>query len=90
MVLICFVLVECFFIQHVHFSKLEDEESIRYLLDNRPDMHLVDIVSYEGFAKGFISSDEDLKDNMDKCVRIFPHKMSGEGHFVVSFKKRQS
>ena len=69
------------------FSKLEDEESIRYLLDNRPDMHLVDIVSYEGFAKGFISSDEDLKDNMDKCVRIFPHKMSGEGHFVALLKK---
>ena len=50
-------------------------------------LRLVDIVSYEGFAKGFISSDEDLKDNMDKCVRIFPHKMSGEGHFVALLKK---
>ena len=69
------------------FSKLEDEDSVIHLLTNRPDMHLVDIVSHEGFAKGFISSDEDLKDNMDKCVRIFPHKMSGEGHFVALLKK---
>ena len=69
------------------FSKLEDEESIRHLLDNRPDMHLVDIVPYEGFSKGFVETDEDAKDNMDKCVRIFPHKMQGEGHFVALLKK---
>ena len=24
---------------------------------------------------------------MDKCVRIFPHKMQGEGHFVALLKK---
>ena len=69
------------------FSKLEDEESIRHLLDNRPDMHLVDIVPYEGFSKGFVETDEDAKDNLDKCVRIFPHKMQGEGHFVALLKK---
>ena len=69
------------------FSKLEDEESIRHLLDNRPDMHLVDIVPYEGFSKGFVETDEDAKDNMDKCVRIFPHKMKGEGHYLALVQK---
>lgn len=69
------------------FSKTEDEDSIRHLLKNRPDMKLVDIVPYEGFSKGFVADEEDIKNNMDKCVRIFPHKMQGEGHFVALLKK---
>ena len=69
------------------FSSLEDEESIKYLLDNCPDMKLVDIKPYEGFTKGFTDIDNDNKYNLDKCVRIFPHKMHGEGHFVALLKK---
>lgn len=69
------------------FSIKEDEESIRYLLKERPDMHLVDIKSYEGFAKGFELTPEDTLNKMDKCVRIFPHKMKGEGHFVALLQK---
>ena len=41
------------------FSSLEDEESIKYLLDNCPDMKLVDIKPYEGFTKGFTDIDND-------------------------------
>lgn len=69
------------------FSSLEDEESIKYLLDNCPDMKLVDIKPYEGFTKGFTDNDNDNKYNLDKCVRIFPHKMHGEGHFVALLKR---
>lgn len=69
------------------FSSLEDEESIKYLLDNCPDMKLVDIKPYEGFTKGFTDIDNNNKYNLDKCVRIFPHKMHGEGHFVALLKK---
>ena len=32
------------------FSKLEDEETIRHLLRERPEMHLIPIPSYEGFC----------------------------------------
>lgn len=62
------------------FSKFEDEESIKYLLENRPDMELVSASDYEGFSQGF--------DGMDKCIRIFPHKMKGEGHFLTLLKKK--
>lgn len=69
------------------FSKLEDEESIRHLLRNRPEMHLIDIKPYSGFAHGYVDSSEDKEMNIDKTVRIFPHKMQGEGHFLALLEK---
>lgn len=61
------------------FSKLEDELTIKHLIENRPCMSLVETKWYEGFTKGY--------DGFDKCVRIFPHKMDGEGHFMALLKK---
>ena len=66
------------------FSKLEDEDSVIHLLTNRPDMRLIDIKPYEGFSHGF---DTDEGYHLEKAVRIFPHKMPGEGHFVALFEK---
>lgn len=69
------------------FSKLEDEESIRHLLRNRPEMHLIDIPEYEGYSHGYVESAEDEAFHMEKTVRIFPHHMQGEGHFVALLEK---
>ena len=70
------------------FSKLEDEETVRHLLINRPDMHLIDIKHYDGFSSGFTYDDELKNMHLEKTVRIFPHKMEGEGHFVALFEKK--
>lgn len=69
------------------FSKLEDEESIKFLINNRPDMKLIDVKDYEGFSHGFEDDEEAKEMHMSKAVRIFPHKMRGEGHFVVLLQK---
>lgn len=69
------------------FSKLEDEETIRHLLRERPEMHLIPISSYEGFCPGIIENEEDTAMQIEKCVRIFPHKMQGEGHFLALLEK---
>ena len=61
------------------FSKYEDEETIGYLLKNRPEMNVVKASDYEGFSHGF--------DGMEECIRIFPHKMKGEGHFLTLLQK---
>ncbi|MGN0161583.1 MAG: RsmF rRNA methyltransferase first C-terminal domain-containing protein [Lachnospiraceae bacterium] len=63
------------------FSKYEDEETIAHLLKERPQMELVSMQGYEGFAGGF--------DGYDECVRIFPHKMQGEGHFLALLHKSE-
>lgn len=69
------------------FSKLEDEESIRHLLRNRKEMHLIDIPEYEGFSQGYVENDEDREFHMEKTVRIFPHHMQAEGHFLALLEK---
>lgn len=69
------------------FSRIEDEETVRWLLENRSDMRLTDIKPYEGFSEGYVYDDETAKMHMEKTVRIFPHKMAGEGHFVALFEK---
>ncbi len=70
------------------FSKLEDEETIMHLLNNRDDFELVDIKPYEGFSHGFEISSEAKDKNINKTVRIFPHKMRGEGHYVALLRKK--
>lgn len=61
------------------FSPLENEGTVEYLLDREPNLSLTDIKPYEGFASGIRG--------VDKAVRIFPHKMEGEGHFLALFQK---
>lgn len=64
------------------FSKHEDEDSIKYLIENRPEMELIEpSFWYEGFGHGL--------DGMDKCIRIWPHKMDGEGHFIAMLRKSE-
>jgi len=62
------------------FSKAENEEVIKYLLEQEPSLELITVLPYEGFVKGV--------DGLEKCVRIFPHNMEGEGHFMALLKKK--
>ena len=68
------------------FAPAEDEEVISWLLEQRPDLSLISMENYEGFSSGnpaWGNGNPELK----KCVRIFPHKMAGEGHFLALLKK---
>lgn len=64
------------------FDENEDESNIAYFLNNHPDMSLIEISGYEGFSKGI--------NGLDKCVRIYPHKVNGEGHFLALMQKAGS
>lgn len=68
------------------FSALEDECSIAYLLAERPDFEVIPMKGYEGFGKG-IPEAADGDEQLENCVRIWPHKMAGEGHFAALLKK---
>lgn len=68
------------------FSDLENEGSIDDFLKHHPDFHLADIPWYEGFCPGkpeLVESDFPL----EKCVRLFPHKIDGEGHFLALLRR---
>lgn len=63
------------------FSESENEEVIAYALEHCPELELVEIEPYQGFEAGRCS--------LDKCIRIFPHKMDGEGHFTALLHKQE-
>ena len=69
------------------FSPEENEQTIEYLLQEYPQFEICEMEEYEGFAQGMpevsLTGDERLK----KTVRIFPHRMKGEGHFLALLKK---
>lgn len=71
------------------FSPLENEKTITHLLKERPDMEVVPMEDYEGFAEGLTSYRDEVFDESCKlCRRIWPHKMSGEGHFMALLHKK--
>lgn len=74
------------------FAPCEDEEVVAYLLSERPDMELIEMPGYEGFSAGrpkFAGAAAAFdSEELRKCVRIFPHKMDGEGHFLALFRKK--
>ena len=59
------------------FNTKEDEEVVRYALENNKDVRLVPIKKYDGFKDGI--------DNIG--VKLFPHRIKGEGHFVCLLQK---
>lgn len=62
------------------FSTEENEENILRLLERHPELSPVPIEPYyEGFAPGRMG--------LSGTVRIFPHRMRGEGHFLALLRK---
>ena len=71
------------------FSPEENEGTVKFMLDLDPDLEVVDIPNrYEGFAPGRPELIEDGIEDLKKCVRIWPHKMNGEGHFIALLRKK--
>lgn len=66
------------FIPHVLF-KNGNEDNIRDFLDRHSDFELVKIFDYEGFVRAY---------GMNDAVRLFPHHLKGEGHFVALLHKK--
>lgn len=62
------------------FSVEEDEGAVDWILAEEPDMELVPLALWEGARPG-----ADKK----PVIRLFPHRIRGEGHFVAKLKKRQ-
>lgn len=60
------------------FDEEENEGTIRYLLERFPDMKLLELPQGEGFSRGI---------GLPQCVRLFPHRIQGEGHFIALLQK---
>ena len=61
------------------FAKMEDEDTIQWLLSRDPEMELVPIPLWEGACSGVDQS---------PVLRLFPHRIEGEGHFAALLRKK--
>ncbi len=80
------------------FSPEENEGTISYLMEQFPEFQVINAIpevntqeemglSFEGFDFGkpkWVDGKEELK----HCIRLWPHKINGEGHFIALLHKR--
>ncbi len=74
------------------FSPEEDEAVIAQFLREFPQFALIDPPRFAGFGAGRPSwVDPSLaNENLQKCVRLWPHQFPGEGHFVAVMQQIDS
>lgn len=67
------------------FAPEEDEQNVAWLLDEYPELRMEKITKYPGMDDGrpeWANNNPELK----KAVRLFPHHIKGEGHFIAKLK----
>ncbi len=71
------------------FSPEENEGTIARFLESHPDFRLVRVKMYPGFAPGRPewTSGGGADGELEKTVRLWPHRLEGEGHFLALLEK---
>ena len=69
------------------FDERENEQVVEHLLKTCPQFQIEEIEGYEGFCPGMPEMTESRDEAFARTVRIFPHKMKGEGHYVALLRK---
>ena len=74
------------------FSVEEDEGTLKWLLEEYPDMEVLETadITAPGF-EGFAHARPELADGPGEiagALRLYPHRIKGEGHFVALLKKK--
>lgn len=62
------------------FSRTENEEVILEVLEKHREMELIPVAKFEGACDGI---------GLSGCIRLFPHKIRGEGHFLAMLRKKE-
>ena len=71
------------------FAPEEDEQNIAWILDQYPTMTMQEVKKYPGMDDGrpdWANGNPELT----KAVRLFPHHIKGEGHFIAKLRYGQS
>lgn len=60
------------------FDSDEDEGTIEWILEKYPEMSIIPLKTEYGF---------EASRGVEGCLRLFPHRIDGEGHFVALLEK---
>ena len=73
------------------FAPIENEGSVYRFLKRHPEFGTVEVELYDGMTKGRLDwycEDEEYKEAVERTVRLWPHKLKGEGHYLAILQKR--
>ena len=71
------------------FAPIENEGAVSYILEHFPEMDLLELPQEHGFSPGNpLWGNEDSR--LTRCLRLWPHRCQGEGHFLALFQKTSS
>lgn len=69
------------------FAPEENEGTIGWFLENYPEFHVVLAARKEGMSAGVAAWGKTKADRLEHTIRLFPHHLDGEGHFVAVLEK---
>ncbi len=71
------------------FSPEENEIAVQKFIDNHPEYILIKPDVHRFFSTGVPQWADSDNTQLCKTMRLFPHKIDGEGHFIAVLKKTQ-
>ncbi|MGN0348477.1 MAG: RsmF rRNA methyltransferase first C-terminal domain-containing protein [Roseburia sp.] len=69
------------------FSPEENEGSVSSFLKRHPDFSIAKVPKADGMESGIPSWIENGAEQLCDTIRLWPHKLSGEGHYLAVLKK---
>jgi 16S rRNA C967 or C1407 C5-methylase (RsmB/RsmF family)/NOL1/NOP2/fmu family ribosome biogenesis protein len=79
------------------FAPDENEGSVSRFIHRHPDMMIVPVVKYDGMSDGSAAGAREfgelgeapVAEGIEATIRLWPHKLHGEGHFLAVLHKRR-
>ena len=71
------------------FAPEEDEGTISGFLRDHPEFYPEEVKKYQGMTGGITFGQKADMPEIEKAIRLWPHKLKGEGHFLACLKKEE-
>lgn len=69
------------------FAPLENENIVGWFLKNHPDFTIKEVKKWDGMAAGESAWMEEPIEEIKGTLRLWPHKLRGEGHYVAVLER---
>lgn len=70
------------------FAPEENEGTISRFIKKHPEFSIAECRRFEGMSAGVPEWADEPAKGLDRTIRLFPHKLHGEGHFVAVLEKQ--
>ena len=69
------------------FAPAENEDCMARFITSHPEFHLVEVEKKGNMSAGNPAYAQTKVEGLEKTIRLWPHKLDGEGHFIAVLEK---